>query len=136
MKRSTVLICLLFGIFGMIGIVTSCKDTTTNSISDIDKIVFPEANIDYSVSIQPIFNIGCATTGCHDVGTKASNLDLSSYESLMQRSYDVVLAADTVKSRLIWYIDGRLISAQWHRPLNSNQIHGFKTWIMEGAKRK
>ncbi|MDP1678173.1 MAG: hypothetical protein Q8L88_15055 [Bacteroidota bacterium] len=123
---------LMFLLLGIIGIFISCEDTITNSISNIDKIVFPESNIDYYKTIQPLFNIGCAIDGCHDVKTKASDLDLSSYESLMLRPL-VVLVQDTISSRLIWYIDGRLISTQWHRPLNSNQVHGFKIWIMEGA---
>ena len=134
MKRSIVLIVL---ILGFIGIFISCEDTTTNSISDIDKIIFPESNINYLETIQPLFNIGCATSGCHDVKTKASELDLSSYESLMQRFYDVVLAGDTARSRLIWRIEGQLgvLPMPPQRSLTKNQIRGFKTWIMEGAKR-
>jgi hypothetical protein len=135
MKQSLIVI---FFILGLIGIFISCEDTTTNSISNIDKIVFPPSNIDYSVTIQPLFNIGCAIQGCHDVATKASNLDLTSYESLMQRSYDVVITGDTSKSRLIWRIEGQfgVLPMPPQRSLNANQIRGFKTWIMEGAKRK
>ncbi len=114
-------------------LLVSCEDTSTNTITDINKIVFPDSNISYNRTIQPLFNIGCATDGCHDVKTKASNLDLSTYQGIQQRFYDVVIVRDTSKSRLIWYIDGRLVSAQWHRPLNPNQIRGFKKWIMEGA---
>ena len=134
MKRSIVLIVL---ILGFIGIFISCEDTTTNSISDIDKIIFPESNINYLETIQPLFNIGCATSGCHDVKTKASELDLSSYESLMLRPL-VVLAGDTAKSRLIWRIEGQFVVLPMppQRSLTKNQIRGFKTWIMEGAKRK
>lgn len=104
-----------------------------NSVSDIEKIVFPDSKISYYRTIQPLFNIGCAVTECHDTHTKASNLDLSDYIGIKQRFYDVVRVRDTVNSRLIWYMDGRLISSQYHRPLNPNQIKGFKKWIMEGA---
>ena len=131
MKRSLTMILL---ILGLIGIFISCEDTTTNSISNIDKIVFPESNISYYKTIQPLFNIGCATEGCHDLKTKASNLNLSSYENLMQSLF-VVIAGDTVSSHLIWRIEGQfgVLPMPPQRSLTANQIRGFKKWIMEGA---
>jgi hypothetical protein len=120
-------------IFAAALFLPACEDSSTNTVNDINKIVFPDSKISYYKTIQPLFNIGCAVTGCHDVQTKASSLDLSDYVGIKQRFYDVMIVRDTVASRLIWYIDGRLVSAQWHRPLNVNQIRGFKHWIMEGA---
>jgi hypothetical protein len=114
-------------------VLISCDDSTTETITKIDDIVFPASKIDYYKTVQPLFNIGCAVNDCHTTKTKAGNLDLSDYIGLKQRFYDVVIVRDTVGSRLIWYIDGRQPSAQWHRPLNPNQVKGFKTWIMEGA---
>ncbi len=110
-----------------------CEDSTTNTVNDLNKIVFPDSKVSYYKTIQPLFNIGCAVTGCHDVQSRASSLDLSDYIGIKQRFYDVVIVRDTVASRLVWYIDGRLVSSQWHRQLNSNQVRGFKQWIMEGA---
>ncbi len=124
---------LILFFIGLAVLIPACKDTTTQSVSKLDDIVFPASKISYNRTIQPLFNIGCAVTECHDVASKASLLDLSDYIGLKQRFFDVVLVRDTVKSRLIWYVDGRLISSQWHRPLNSNQVMGFKKWIMEGA---
>ncbi len=134
MMRAVAVKLLLVGMFIA---CSSCEDTTGNSISNIDKIVFPESNVDYNSTIQPLFNIGCINEGCHDVRTKASDLDLTSYESLMQRSYDVVIAKDTAKSRLIWRIEGQLGVNPMppQRSLTANQIRGFKIWIMEGAKK-
>lgn len=114
-------------------LIAACKDTVAGTVTDLDKIEFPESKVSYNRTIQPLFNIGCAVNGCHDQTTKSSNLDLSDYIGIKQRFYDVVIVRDTVKSRLIWYIDGRLTSSQWHRPLNLNQVKGFKRWIMEGA---
>jgi len=132
MKR---FIILIFSIPVMVAMFISCEDTTANSISDIDKIIFPESNISYYRTIQPLFNIGCAIDGCHDVKTKAANLDLSDYLGLKQRFYDVVIVRDTSKSRLIWSIEGQLGTAPMppQRSLTTNQIRGFKKWIMEGA---
>lgn len=115
--------------------VTSCDDTSTETITDINSIVFPSTKVSYNKTIQPLFNIGCATDGCHDVRSKASNLDLSDYTGIKQRFYDVVIKGDTVNSRLIWTIEGRPGSAPMppSRPLTANQIRGFKQWILEGA---
>lgn len=123
----------IIALIGAAVFLLSCEDSSTNTISDINTIVFPDSKINYYKTIQPLFNIGCAVSGCHDLQTKESNLDLSDYLGIKQRFYDVVIVRDTVASRLVWYIDGRMSSAQWHRPLNSNQVRGFKKWIMEGA---
>lgn len=113
-------------------ILNACDDIIKPDDS-LEKIVFPETLISYNRHVQPVFNIACATSECHDVNTKASNLDLSDYLGIKQRFYDVVIVRDTAASRLIWYITGRSGSDQWHRPLNPNQVRGFKQWIMEGA---
>ena len=115
-------------------IFSSCEDLTKPDDS-LDKIVFPDKLISYNRHIQPVFNIACATAGCHDVGTKASNLDLTDYQGIKQRFYDVVIPGDTALSRLIWNIEGRPGSAPMppQRSLNMNQIRGFKQWIVEGA---
>ena len=112
----------------------SCIDES-NPVSKIEDIVFPATNISYNKTIQPLFNIACATSGCHDVKTKASNLDLSDYIGIKQRFYDVVIARDTANSRLIMNIEGQPGFAPMppQRSLTLNQIRGFKQWIMEGA---
>lgn len=127
-------IIIVFALFILAVIVPSCKDES-NPVTRIEDIVFPEKNIRYYKDIQPLFNIACATSGCHDVQTKASNLDLSDYTGIKQRFYDVVIPRDTVLSRLIWSIEGRSGSSPMppQGSLTWNQIKGFKQWIMEGA---
>lgn len=112
----------------------ACEDET-NPVNKIEDIVFPASNISYNRTIQPLFNIACATSGCHDVKTKASNLDLSDYIGIKQRFYDVVIVRDTSNSRLIMNIEGQPGFAPMppQRSLTLNQIRGFKQWIMEGA---
>lgn len=115
-------------------IFLSCEDITKPDDS-LDKIVFPDKLISYNRHVQPVFNIACATSGCHDVGTKAGNLDLTDYQGIKQRFYDVVIPGDTALSRLVWNIEGRPGSAPMppQRSLHMNQIRGFKQWIVEGA---
>ncbi|MFA6467396.1 MAG: hypothetical protein WCW35_00730 [Bacteroidota bacterium] len=117
----------------------ACEDTSTGSINDIEKIVFPASLVSYNRTVQPLLNIGCATTGCHDRETRASNLDLSDYLGFRQRFYDIVIinngVGDTINSRLIWNLEGRVGASPMppQRSLNDNQIRGFKQWILEGA---
>ena len=57
-------------------VLSSCKDTS-NSVSTLDDIVFPATGISYEKLVQPLFNIGCATTSCHDA--QDNTLNLTSY---------------------------------------------------------
>jgi hypothetical protein len=111
----------------------SCKDD--NTVSSLDQIVFPDKNISYEQSIQPLFNIACAVTSCHDSRTAAGNLDLTSYSGIRQRFYDVVIVKDTTLSRLVWRIEGKytLTPMPPTRLLTLNQRRGIKQWILEGA---
>ncbi|MBI2429860.1 MAG: hypothetical protein HYV29_13905 [Ignavibacteriales bacterium] len=115
-------------------IFSSCEDLTKPDDS-LDKIVFPETQISYNRHVQPVFNIACATSGCHDVQTKAGDLDLTDHFSTLYSKSGVVVPHDTSLSRIIWSIEGRPGSAPMppQRSLNMNQIRGFKQWIMEGA---
>lgn len=115
-------------------IILSCEEITKPDDS-LDKIVFPDSHVSYNRHVQPLFNIACATSGCHDVKTKADDLDLTDHFGTLYSKSGVVVPKDTSLSRLIWNIEGRPGSAPMppQRPLNNNQIQGLKTWIMEGA---
>jgi hypothetical protein len=125
---------IFVGFLGLACLSPSCKDET-NPVSKIEDIVFPESQISYNRTIQPLFNIACSVDGCHSAKEKASNLDLSDYTGIHQRFYDVVIPKDTSLSRLLWNIEARPGSARMppQRPLTENQIRGFRRWILEGA---
>jgi hypothetical protein len=112
----------------------ACKDTS-NSVSTLDEIVFPGTGISYEKQVQPLFNIGCATTSCHDNASQKGNLDLSSY-GLWKLDPGAINAGDTTNSRFVWCIEAKAGSAPMPpaRPLVQNQIQGLKRWILEGAK--
>ena len=114
----------------------ACKDSS-NPITKPGDVVFPEKNISYDRQVQPLFNIACATTNCHDRLTRQSNVDLSSYAGLKGSPYGIVIAKDTSNSRLIWCIKGQPGSSPMPPPplpsLNINQIQGLTRWIYEGA---
>ena len=108
-----------------------CKDSTT---TPGDEIVFPAANVSYMQSVQPYFDMRCAVGGCHDDGTRAGNLSLTSYVNTTARP-GIVVPFNATTSLLMQKIDGRLP----HPPnvpilINQNQLDGIATWINEGAK--
>ena len=114
--------------------LSSCKDTS-NPVSKLDEIVFPDTWISYEKQVQPLFNVGCTNVGCHDRATDQNkNLDLTSFAGV-RANFGVVVPKDTSNSRLIWTIEARPGSPPMPpaKPLNQNQINGLKRWILEGA---
>lgn len=118
-------------------IFTSCDDTVTNA--EVDKKIIPDSNVDYYEHIQPVFNVKCATALCHDDGTRAGNLSLTTYSNATAR-LDLVFPGDADASPLVWSIEGTgsvFMPPQGQAPpLTENQIQGIRTWIDEGAKAK
>ena len=78
----------------------------------------------------------CAFSGCHDTSARAGDLTLESWHDAINSDSGVILAKDTVNSRLMWGIEGKNAVARMplDRPLlDNNQINELKQWILEGA---
>jgi hypothetical protein len=119
----------IFMLLLMMLVVMSCHDQKPS------EIVFPASGISYNRTVQPLFNLACNSSGCHEAATAAGGLDLSTYYGTRYSKSGVVIPYDTVSSRLIWSIEGRL-GTQPMPPggvLTTNQIQGLRKWIMEGA---
>ncbi|HTR82750.1 MAG TPA: hypothetical protein VMM58_14065 [Bacteroidota bacterium] len=112
--------------------ISSCKDSS-NPISNLDQIVFPDTGISYQKQVQVLFNVGCAYSGCHDASDKTLNLTVYGgwYSDPL-----VIIPKDTSKSRFVWNIEAKPGSAPMPpaKPLSDNQINGLKRWILEGAR--
>lgn len=130
--------CVMIVLIG----IASCKDTS-NPITKIDEIVFPDSNISYNKQVQPLFNVGCVFAGCHDRAREGNeenggnyNLDLTYYAGLWNGKPGVVNAGDTTNSRLVWSIEWRPGPKPMppSKRLSENQTRGLKRWILEGAK--
>ena len=98
----------------------------------VDSVTADIVAIDYSVSIQPIFNQSC--TGCHDGSNPAGGLNLLSYEDLM--SNNVIVPGDHEASELYDRIT-RPESSNGNMPpagsLGQDEIDLIADWIDEGA---
>ncbi len=132
MKYSHLL--LLSTILGTFVLLSSCKNVVGPSSGT--QIIFPNSNVSYTKQVQPLFDQDCSYYGCHDDQTAAGNVDLTSYTNLFSGQVGVVIPKDTVSSILIQVVEGKgyIMPPPPVPKLNSNQIHGLKIWIMEGAQ--
>lgn len=137
LKISKIYSVFSFLIIAYILLFTGCKDTVAGS-EDIDKVIIPSSNVSFSKYIFPVFNVKCATSGCHDDGTRAGNLSLTSWANATIDP-SIIFPGKPNNSKLVWAIEGQAGIAPmppigFIRPLTPNQIQGIKTWIAEGAK--
>jgi len=109
-----------------------CDDTVT--AEDIDKKDIPDSSVSYSQHIQPVLNIKCASAGCHDDGSRAGGLSLTSWTNTTS-DLSVVFPGEPDNSSLVWVIEINVnISHPVFPFLTPDQIKGVRTWIKEGAK--
>lgn len=128
MKKKTFLLVITLLLLS----ISSCDDQI-NIPSDED---IPDSNISYSQHIQPIFNVRCATAGCHDDQTKAAGLSLTTYQNTTA-SYVFVYPGNPDASLLVLSVEGRStypMPPPGRPPLTQKQIKAIRTWVKEGAK--
>ena len=112
----------------------TCKDDLVDQ-GTID-IVFPDSGVSYGRHVQPLFDRGCAFSGCHAGETPQRGLSLESYQKATER-IGIIVAYDPDGSLLVMAIEGRAPNTRrmplFRSPLTDNQIKGIRTWIKEGA---
>lgn len=117
-------------------ILPGCKDSIT--AANIDSRVMPQSNISFTNDLQPVFELKCANSGCHDDGTMAGGLSLTS--CVNAKSDPGTIAPYSSKtSRLVWAEEGQagiqpMPPVGVNKPFTSEQDRGLKKWIDEGAK--
>ncbi|MBP1647691.1 MAG: hypothetical protein H6Q30_1136 [Bacteroidetes bacterium] len=117
---------------------TGCKDEETLLPGESPStVIFPERNVSFGVHVQTLFNQTCALASCHDDGSHAGGLALTSYYNTVFAVPGVVISKDPANSILVMKIEGRGPAGDrmppFTNPLNQNQINGIRTWIAEGA---
>lgn len=96
-------------------------------------VVFPESNISYSHHVQPLFDVSCSFSGCHNSTDRAGNLSLASYFDLINRA-GMIIPGDSARSLLVQVTSGR----QPHTTnlsyiISSAHARGVAVWVEEGA---
>ena len=115
---------------------SGCKDSITATA--IDSKVMPQSNISFNVDLQPVFQLKCTGSGCHDDGSMAGGLSLTT--CVNAKSDPGVIAPFSSKtSRLVWAEEGQagiqpMPPVGVNKPFTSEQDRGLKKWIDEGAK--
>ncbi|GJQ61835.1 MAG: hypothetical protein SCALA702_08880 [Melioribacteraceae bacterium] len=109
-----------------------CKDT----INEADLFI-PSVNVSYNQHIQPVFNIYCNYSGCHNTEDAAGGLMLTSWAGTTS-NVSIVFPGDPDNSILIWAIRGnngaKNMPPLGYQPLTEDQIIGIEAWVAEGAK--
>ena len=111
----------------------SCDDTITSN--DLDEITIPDNNVSYAKYIQPVFNVKCTSSGCHNSESNAGGYNLTTWSNAVIPG--IVDPFNVETSRIVWRIEGNgfpLMPPPERGFLTLNQREGIKTWIREGAK--
>jgi hypothetical protein len=115
--------------------LSSCKDSSAEV--DISNIVFPDSNVSYGKQVEPLFLRACALPGCHDNYSSADNVNLDTYREATAR-IDVIYPGHPELSLMVKSVDGTDAGKPRMplnlNPLNANQIHGLRQWVLEGAQ--
>src|SRR5690606_20906153 len=91
----------------LILIYSGCKDTISGE--ELDKRIIPDKNVSFTQHIQPVFEVKCATSGCHEDATRAGGLSLTSYINTTADP-SIVFPFEPNSSRLVWAIDPQFAS--------------------------
>ena len=109
--------------------IASCDTGPTNP----EDVVFPDSNVSYSRHVQPLFDVGCNFSGCHNSGSRAGGLSLASYFDLINKP-GVILPGDSARSLLVQIIRERQPHTFSISSIVTNeQARGVAVWVEEGA---
>ncbi len=134
MFRKNFIPILFLVVFGSLIYLSACKDSI--NAQDIDKQIIPTQNVSYSEHIQPVFNVKCNNSGCHNSADMAGGLSLTSWANTTS-DVSVVFPLEPGVSKLYWSITNngaKLMPPLGYAALTQNQIDGIEIWIQEGAK--
>ena len=96
-------------------------DTTGQDTTDTNSMAQP---ISYSAVIEPLMNINCATSFCHDDGTGADGKKLTNHARVSSFADEILLS--------IQHDPASSAMPQGASKLPDSSITHFDTWIKEG----
>jgi hypothetical protein len=140
-KKYYFIFYILFTVTAAVTSFTTCGDSSTQSETEI---VLPDSNLSFigENQIQQLFIVKCASrNGCHSTTDQAGGLDLTDYQSIefhfVDNTVQLVVKGQGEQSFLYQILLGPQLGIPRmpleEAALNSNNRHGVKTWIDEGA---
>jgi len=116
----------------MLCVISSCSSCSTNTYTRAQDVIFPDSNVSYSHSVQPLMALGCAFAGCHGPNN-AEPLD--SYVSILSGSAGMIIPFKPDQSKLVQVIQGKLNHTySLGNTITENHKKGIARWVLEGAK--
>ena len=114
----------------------ACKESTKSE----EEIVLPESNLTFFKHMQKLFNVKCATPGCHNYLDQKGDLDMTDYTVIMTKTVlgEPIVKPEDGENSFLYRILIENYKGQLRMPLNgpylnSNNTNGVKVWIDEGA---
>lgn len=90
----------------------------------------------FKQQILPLITNNCASSGCHDAGTRANNVQLTDYTSIINTTR--VVAGNPASGKLYKVITATspsdVMPPPPRSPLSTAQTDLIKKWILQGAK--
>lgn len=127
MKKSNIkfLLVVLVGVFSLKMSLVSCTKDQAPAPPVITEIVLTTECPDtvfYNVTIKPLIDQNCTTSGCHDAASHTAGYDLTTYTNVSANA-DVILASMHGITLTLMPL-GNALPAQ--------SIQNFQCWINQG----
>lgn len=138
--NSRVEVCRVF-LLGLIFAFAACateEEVVAPPVSPIDYGSI--SNIRFSDHVRPLMVRSCARSGCHESGTRAAGLDLSSWTAMIRGSTfgEALVPFSPERSLLVSLFDGtpqrKPHPALGAQGLADVELNFLKRWIREGAR--
>jgi len=117
-------------IFFIVGIIYFFFVIVISSCSHESKITDNTPEISFSKEVLPIFQTGCAISGCHDEQTAKEDEIYTNYQNISSS----VEPGNPENSKVYKAITNYFETMPPEKPLSSEDRAKIRLWILQGAK--
>lgn len=123
----------LIGLFLLLATLLVGFSGCDTGATEPEDILFPEDDVSYARHVQPLFDLGCNFSGCHNGTDRGGGLALVRYIDLFSRP-GLVIPGDSATSLLVQVIGSRQPHTYpINRIISADQARGVALWVEEGA---